>query len=100
MDVFLVDAGVLGEPVAVQPDITRQAVARAAGVDVDDLAAIGVRPLNRWPAVRQKSSTACTPKVGWTPSLGSEAPVARRYSSRRRSPHESKTGMGLNIPCA
>ena len=41
-DVLLVDAGVQGEPLA-QPDITRQAVARAAGADVAALVAAGDR---------------------------------------------------------
>ena len=38
VDVVLVDAGVLGEPLA-EPDIGRNEVARAAGVEVADLAA-------------------------------------------------------------
>ena len=41
-DVLLVDSGVQGEPLA-QPDVTRQAVARAAGADVAALAAAGDR---------------------------------------------------------
>ncbi len=41
-DVLLVDSGVQGEPLA-QPDVTRQAVARAAGADVATLAAAGDR---------------------------------------------------------
>lgn len=41
-DVVLIDAGVIGEPLAV-PDISRDEVARAAGVDVAELAARGDR---------------------------------------------------------
>ncbi len=37
VDALLVDAGILGEPV-VEPDVTREEVAAAAGVDVDVLA--------------------------------------------------------------
>lgn len=37
VDVLLVDAGILGEPLT-EPDVTRQAVAAAAGVDVQELA--------------------------------------------------------------
>ena len=43
-EVILVDAGTRGEPLA-HPDITRQDVARAAGVDVAELAARGDRGL-------------------------------------------------------
>ena len=42
VDVVLVDAGIVGEPLAV-PDITREEVAAAAGVDVAALAAAGDR---------------------------------------------------------
>ncbi|MFM9107233.1 MAG: Tm-1-like ATP-binding domain-containing protein [Chloroflexota bacterium] len=42
VEVILIDAGVLGAPLAV-PDITRQEVARAAGADLADLAAAGDR---------------------------------------------------------
>jgi uncharacterized protein (UPF0261 family) len=42
VDVILVDAGIMGEPLA-EPDITRQEVAAAAGADVDELAAAGDR---------------------------------------------------------
>ncbi len=38
VDVLLVDAGILGEPLT-EPDVTRQAVAAAAGADVQELAA-------------------------------------------------------------
>src|SRR5689334_22734071 len=41
-EVLLIDAGIRGEPL-VQPDITRQQVARAAGADVAALAAAGDR---------------------------------------------------------
>ena len=43
-EVILIDAGTRGEPLA-HPDITRQDVARAAGVDVAELAARGDRGL-------------------------------------------------------
>jgi uncharacterized protein (UPF0261 family) len=42
VDVVLVDAGVMGEPLA-QPDVGRDEVARAAGAEVADLAASGDR---------------------------------------------------------
>jgi uncharacterized protein (UPF0261 family) len=42
VDVVLVDAGVLGEPLT-EPDIGREDVARAAGAEVGDLAATGDR---------------------------------------------------------
>jgi uncharacterized protein (UPF0261 family) len=42
VEVILVDAGIMGEPLA-EPDITRQEVAAAAGADVDELAAAGDR---------------------------------------------------------
>ena len=42
VDVVLVDAGVMGEPLA-EPDIGREEVARAAGAEVTDLAATGDR---------------------------------------------------------
>ena len=42
VDVVLVDAGVMGEPLA-QPDVGREEVARAAGAEVADLAASGDR---------------------------------------------------------
>jgi uncharacterized protein (UPF0261 family) len=42
VDVVLVDAGILGEPLA-QPDVAREEVARAAGADVAALAAAGDR---------------------------------------------------------
>jgi uncharacterized protein (UPF0261 family) len=42
VDVLLVDAGIVGEPLAV-PDVTRQEVAVAAGADVAALAAAGDR---------------------------------------------------------
>jgi len=41
-DVVLVDAGIMGEPLA-RPDITRAEVARAAGADIDALVAAGDR---------------------------------------------------------
>ena len=41
-DVVLVDAGILGEPLA-EPDVTRDEVARAAGADVQALADAGDR---------------------------------------------------------
>ena len=41
-DVLLVDAGIVGEPLAT-PDVTREEVAAAAGADVHDLAAAGDR---------------------------------------------------------
>src|SRR5712692_6354458 len=43
VDVFVIDAGVLGEPAVVRPDITRQEVARVAGANVEELAATGDR---------------------------------------------------------
>ncbi len=42
VDVLLVDAGIVGEPLT-QPDVTRQEVAQAAGADVAALAAAGDR---------------------------------------------------------
>ena len=42
VDVVLVDAGIVGEPLAT-PDVTRVEVAAAAGSDVRDLAAAGDR---------------------------------------------------------
>lgn len=42
VDVVLIDAGVLGEPLA-EPDIGREEVARAVGADVGELAATGDR---------------------------------------------------------
>jgi uncharacterized protein (UPF0261 family) len=42
VDVILVDAGIMGEP-PVEPDVTRQEVAAAAGADVAALAAAGDR---------------------------------------------------------
>jgi len=42
VDVILIDAGVLGEP-GTAPDITRDEVARAGGVELDDLVAAGDR---------------------------------------------------------
>jgi len=42
VDVVLIDAGIMGEPLAV-PDITREEVAGAAGADVQALAAAGDR---------------------------------------------------------
>ena len=42
VDVVLVDAGIVGEPLAT-PDVTREEVAAAAGADVHDLAAAGDR---------------------------------------------------------
>jgi uncharacterized protein (UPF0261 family) len=42
VDVVLVDAGIMGEPLA-EPDIGREEVARAAGAEVTDLAATGDR---------------------------------------------------------
>jgi uncharacterized protein (UPF0261 family) len=42
VDVLLVDAGILGEPL-VEPDVTREEVARAAGADIAELAAAGDR---------------------------------------------------------
>jgi uncharacterized protein (UPF0261 family) len=42
VDVLLVDAGVVGEPLAA-PDVTREEVAAAAGVDVNELAEAGDR---------------------------------------------------------
>ncbi len=42
VDVLLVDAGIMGEPL-VEPDITREEVAAAAGADVHALAAAGDR---------------------------------------------------------
>ena len=41
-DVILVDAGVQGEP-AIEADVSRREVARAAGADVEELAAAGDR---------------------------------------------------------
>jgi uncharacterized protein (UPF0261 family) len=43
VDVVLVDAGILGEPLT-QPDVTRQEVAAAAGADVEALAGARDRP--------------------------------------------------------
>src|SRR5687767_1850335 len=42
VDVVLVDAGIMGEPLA-EPDISREEVAAAAGADVGSLAAAGDR---------------------------------------------------------
>ena len=42
VEALLVDAGIVGEPLT-EPDVTRQEVARAAGADVDALAAAGDR---------------------------------------------------------
>ncbi len=42
VDVLLIDAGILGDPLT-EPDITRQEVAAAAGADVQDLADAGDR---------------------------------------------------------
>jgi uncharacterized protein (UPF0261 family) len=42
VDVVLVDTGVMGSPLA-QPDVSREAVARAAGADVGELAEAGDR---------------------------------------------------------
>ena len=42
VDVLLIDAGILGEPLT-ESDVTRQAVAAAAGADVQELAADGDR---------------------------------------------------------
>ena len=42
VDVVLIDAGVLGEPLA-EPDVGREEVARAAGAEVADLVASGDR---------------------------------------------------------
>ena len=42
VEVILIDAGIMGEPLA-EPDITRQEVAAAVGADVDALAAAGDR---------------------------------------------------------
>ena len=42
MDVLLVDAGIMGEPLA-KPDVSREDVAAAAGADVGALAAAGDR---------------------------------------------------------
>ena len=42
VDVLLVDAGILGEPLT-EPDVTRQEVAAAAGADVQVLADAGDR---------------------------------------------------------
>ena len=42
VDVVLVDAGIVGEPLAT-PDVTREEVAAAAGADVGALAAAGDR---------------------------------------------------------
>ena len=42
VDVLLVDAGIMGKPLA-EPDIGREEVAAAAGADVDELAAAGDR---------------------------------------------------------
>ena len=42
VDVVLVDAGIVGEPLAT-PDVTREEVAAAAGADVQELAAAGDR---------------------------------------------------------
>jgi uncharacterized protein (UPF0261 family) len=42
VDVLLIDAGILGEPLA-EPDVTRQAVADAADADVQELADAGDR---------------------------------------------------------
>ena len=39
VDVLLVDTGILGPPL-VEPDVTREEVARAAGADVAELAQI------------------------------------------------------------
>ena len=56
MDVLLVDAGILGEPLA-EPDVTRHEVAAAVGADAKALAdaAIGLRRSTRWPAARRRS---------------------------------------------
>ncbi len=56
VDVLLVDAGILSEPLT-KPDVTRQEVAAAAGADVQALADAGDRGaaievmgrVNRWP---------------------------------------------------
>jgi uncharacterized protein (UPF0261 family) len=40
---FLIDAGVLGDPQAVRPDISREAVASAAGDSIDEVRALGAR---------------------------------------------------------
>jgi uncharacterized protein (UPF0261 family) len=42
VDVLLLDAGILGEPLT-EPDVSRQEVAAAAGADVVDLAGVGDR---------------------------------------------------------
>jgi uncharacterized protein (UPF0261 family) len=42
VDVVLVDVGILGEPLT-EPDVTRQEIAAAVGVDVEDLADAGDR---------------------------------------------------------
>ena len=42
VDVVLVDAGIVGEPLTT-PDVTREEVAAAAGAEVQDLAAAGDR---------------------------------------------------------
>ena len=76
VDVVLVDAGIVGEPLAT-PDVTREEVAAAAGADVNDLAAAGDRAQLRGISVVLDSPVEAKAKlrlaVELAPALGSPA---------------------------
>ena len=74
VEVLLVDAGVLGEP-HVEPDVSREEVARAAGADIGSsrAAQTGARRSRPWLAGPARYSGGCTPRAGSTGSSGSAA---------------------------
>ena len=85
VDVVLVDAGIMGEPLA-EPDIGREEVAAAAGADVGALAAAGDRGAAIETMARGAAEivlSGCTPRGGSTGSPGWAGRAALRSSRTR-----------------
>ena len=85
VDVVLVDAGIVGEPLAT-PDVTREEVAAAAGADVRALAAAGDRGAaveTMAPRRGRGRAAAARRRAGSTRSAASAAPAAPRSSPTR-----------------
>ena len=84
VDVVLVDAGVMGEPLA-SPDVTREEVAAAAGADVAALVAAADRGAAISGVSTIRASTV--PAIADTAAASSNPPASSVLGCR-------KTGMG------
>ena len=81
VDVLLVDAGILGEPLT-EPDVTRQEVAAAAGVDVQALA----DARDRSAAIEAMSRGAAEVVLAAT----RRGPLRRDRRARRHGRHDAR----------